>query len=727
MLNELSQVVEALERAGVSTQSRHPRITPMGKNKDLLVVGLAPDGKPQRVEVMKGAMAASLFRVEHGAAGSSFPGFNLPAPLRCLNHTAANELVPTVERLLALNRKKDGSVRDLWSAVAALFKVSEPRQFTDSQKKQFARSCGELVEDVRRNMAGAGTGLTNFVRLLDLIAERKPTLDAFAGSLAELLAAGVRDGSRDDALLFQAILFGALDWKKRQVAIGTPAYRKEKAEQDDKANQPVYFDLAEPDGRFKRVAHSAISALINQVLLDAEPSSPGSQVKGPFSGTDAFTGQAAELEDTFPSPKVAEIGPLKLFSVNTTEVPALVRYGLKGAQIFPAARAMVQKMNDALLHLAREERRGVTCRAIRSAQPGKRDLLVAYLEGEPEFREQMAEMFGGEANAFSDADFAAIAQPVIQMLEGKAATNPNLSVRLLAFCSIDKGRKQISLNRCFRVVDVIRAAKDWEAGSHNVPKTSVWFYDKNAGQSVFRSQPTPCPLELAATVNRVWSSAAKGGFSSSFQRAMSAADAYDIFMADSPLVAQKAEWALSLLVQRMTAVLVAVGAARGTGEWTSLSDAVRWQSLKTVALFGILLRQLGQYQPSFMQEPITQIGRLLALADSLHQQYCKHVRKGDSPSQLIGNALFSTALDQPVFALARLAERLTPYQAWARTFQSNDADAGVGLVKYFLGELAACTAAIRVEDLPSRMTDADKAKLLLGYLADHPKAETTKP
>ena len=124
-----------------------------------------------------------------------------------------------------------------------------------------------------------------------------------------------------------------------------------------------------------------------------------------------------------------------------------------------------------------------------------------------------------------------------------------------------------------------------------------------------------------------------------------------------------------------------------------------------------------------MQEPITQIGRLLALADSLHQQYCKHVRKGESPSQLIGNALFNTALDQPVFALARLAERLTPYQAWARTFQSDAPNAGVGLVKYFLGEIAACTAAIRIEELPARMSDADKAKLLLGYLADHSKNE----
>ena len=176
----------------------------------------------------------------------------------------------------------------------------------------------------------------------------------------------------------------------------------------------------------------------------------------------------------------------------------------------------------------------------------------------------------------------------------------------------------------------------------------------------------------------------------------------------------------------MCSVLIAIGATKTNREWICLSDTVRWQSVKSIALLGILLQQLGHHRNDFMQESMAQIGRLLALADSLHLQYCKHVRKGDSPSQLIGNAMFNTALEQPVFALARLAERLTPYQAWARTFQGNATEAGVGLVKYFLGEIAACTAAIRLDELPQRMTDADKAKLLLGYLADHPKTETPK-
>ena len=135
-----------------------------------------------------------------------------------------------------------------------------------------------------------------------------------------------------------------------------------------------------------------------------------------------------------------------------------------------------------------------------------------------------------------------------------------------------------------------------------------------------------------------------------------------------------------------------------------------------------------------MKEPVYQLGQLLALADSLHQQYCKHVRGDETPTQLIGNALFNTALEQPVFALARLAERLTPYQAWAKTFRNTDPNVKSGWEKTLLRLLRESTSRfveevdgvlrIRADELPQRMTDLDKAKLLLGYLADTYEPET---
>ena len=96
-----------------------------------------------------------------------------------------------------------------------------------------------------------------------------------------------------------------------------------------------------------------------------------------------------------------------------------------------------------------------------------------------------------------------------------------------------------------------------------------------------------------------------------------------------------------------------------------LGETARRELLKGVSILSILVRLI---EPDHtMKEPTYYLGRLLACADALHLEYCRRVRNNEAPSQLIGNAPFTTALEQPVFAIARLAERMVPYQAWAKT------------------------------------------------------------
>ena len=140
MLNELSQVVDAIERLGLNPQSRHGRISPMAKNTDLLIVFLARDGAPKRIETLAGKDAASLFRVEHGSAGSSFPGFNLPTPLRYLDKIPIEELTSAIKHLLDLSKNKSTANMELAESIRNLFKLSRAHEFTTSQKTQFDRS-----------------------------------------------------------------------------------------------------------------------------------------------------------------------------------------------------------------------------------------------------------------------------------------------------------------------------------------------------------------------------------------------------------------------------------------------------------------------------------------------------------------------------------------------------------------------------------------------------------
>src|SRR2546426_5913669 len=165
MLNELSQVVDSLERLGTPTQSRHQRINPMGKNKDLLVVCLGKDGSPRLIEVLAGEKAATLFRVAHGSEGSSFPGFNLLTPLRRLDEVPTEKLTPAVENILALAKNKNSPSTALANCIGELFKLSAPRALTARQEKQFLRSCSELVVELRGKLASAHAPLKNFFTL----------------------------------------------------------------------------------------------------------------------------------------------------------------------------------------------------------------------------------------------------------------------------------------------------------------------------------------------------------------------------------------------------------------------------------------------------------------------------------------------------------------------------------------------------------------------------------
>lgn len=127
-----------------------------------------------------------------------------------------------------------------------------------------------------------------------------------------------------------------------------------------------------------------------------------------------------------------------------------------------------------------------------------------------------------------------------------------------------------------------------------------------------------------------------------------------------------------------------------------------------------------------MASPAFLVGRLLALADSLHYQYCQGVRNGQMPGQLLGNALMATALETPQVALALYAQRILPYQAWARTRKANE-KGPEALAKYFLGQLGEVCAEINPPDVPVRASEAEKTELILGYLAKAPGKTDTDP
>ena len=121
------------------------------------------------------------------------------------------------------------------------------------------------------------------------------------------------------------------------------------------------------------------------------------------------------------------------------------------------------------------------------------------------------------------------------------------------------------------------------------------------------------------------------------------------------------------------------------------------------------------------------IGRLMMLADVLHREYCLNVnhqkggaKSGKIPPQLIGNSLMPTAVEFPNRALDLLGERLRIYKAWADSVISNDE---TKIAKWAVNQMGITSLEISKQEIPESFTEAERAQVLLGYLAKIEKEE----
>ncbi len=133
-----------------------------------------------------------------------------------------------------------------------------------------------------------------------------------------------------------------------------------------------------------------------------------------------------------------------------------------------------------------------------------------------------------------------------------------------------------------------------------------------------------------------------------------------------------------------------------------------------------------------MNEAPFQIGQVLALADTLHKDYCIVVRKGQMPNTLIGTSLMRRALDNPAGALADLGERMMEYLRWAKIAQvsqewpnEDQRKIAVNEARKKLRQYQPLAKRLGNTDLPTEATDTMKAQLLLGFLASPPVEEQT--
>ncbi|MBA3727212.1 MAG: hypothetical protein H0W86_12425, partial [Armatimonadetes bacterium] len=437
---------------------------------------------------------------------------------------------------------------------------------------------------------------------------------------------------------------------------------------------------------------------------------------------DAFAKPAIRLDESFPSVRLPVLGNVILRSMSS-ESPCQRRYGFADSQSCRVGQVSRQDMKNALEWIGHPDRREKTWCDVSSLNSVS-GLLFAYPSQKPEVAPELAGLIVGLDNETDPdgAKFEACSARVTTSLTTLSHEAPSTEVRVFVLTKPDGFRTKVLSSGRYSVERLLTSAKEWKACCRNIPSILIRQFGAKKGDKPYWAEPfIPYPAEVVSCLNTAWE---RSGTHAEQVPGFGIGDGLGLLLEEGVVLKAIATRAIRTLITNSLTLVLALGQAHRQGLVHPLGKKYGKQSLLLPSIFGLLLAKLDRLKGEFMKGPPFLVGRLLSLADQLHVQYCHGVRKGQVPPQLVGNALMATALEQPTKAVAMLSQRILPYQAWARTVQGGDE---VRLAKYFLGELGRVSAEMKDIVLPSTCGDAEKAEMLLGYLARSEKEKDSEP
>jgi hypothetical protein len=653
MLNELYTLDRSLNKFRVSVQESHPWVKRLGRSS-LLIAGVDASGAVAEIGQMDTQDAVSLFKIQPSNQ-ANFPQVTWNAPIWNLDRKSG-----AVEEWLTCPAKQVRRRAELLRQVCAGADIAPGQGRAVTRMREF---CRELAERFPRD---DDSEFAAFPVLLSRLLAALLTPEEWLRRLSDVAISSAETGPPELLFSVETLLAG------------------------EKAKVPILFDLADCTDFRCRVANPRMGGFFSRRLNATEQA-------GTTMGRCALSGLEMPLEtEKMPSPNLPVLGPTFLMASNP-DTPCQTRYRRIGADIFPVGKATAAELNTALVHLTTAAREGKNWKRVPGNNRKKFHLLVVYLESSPLLEAEIAEMFTGSEK--SDRLYSAICEEVCKALEGRKSADSDL-LHVFTLNKIDPGRVQVELSDAFTADQAIRGSAEWAMGARNRPLLPM----KDEGT-------VPSPYEVMRCLQMQWE---RSGSSYADAPGCRLAEVFDLLITDRPGAGVSAHALLEMTMRRTAELLIAIGhaARRGTKEaWQSISREAGKYPVIAASLLGITLSKLGQRKENYMQEPAFLIGRFLSLADTLHAEYCKVVRKNDMPPQLLGNALISTAIQDPNKGFARMRQRICVYQAWARGKK------GTGLARWACGEMGRIATEV-ADKLPGlRLDEEQQAQLLLGYLA----------
>ncbi|MGA2401852.1 MAG: hypothetical protein ABSG91_09105 [Syntrophobacteraceae bacterium] len=445
--------------------------------------------------------------------------------------------------------------------------------------------------------------------------------------------------------------------------------------------------------------------------------------------TDAYGFDAVGANEVFSPVNVGGLGPTVPFASND-QIPCLKRYGLEGSLLFPAGKDTREMAAKGMAYILDPVREGVTWKGITKYESGKgkrNTVVFAYCT---ELKDANAvQFFGREDDDVNENIYRneAATKLALDPFDGIAGQQPGAKILVNVLAAVDKGNTKLLASRHYKVSDLSDGVSRWQGACANIPNLDLPRFTvkakKDAEKEIHITGAIPLyPLEAVKLLNSEWQ---QNGKMLTPSKRFGSYEALDFLFERDKTIIQRIEAGLNILVEKsfralLSAKLKAHHDHSATKIRGKFKDSLWLHRVPT--LYGLLLYKQGIRKEDYVKDDVFYLGRYFAVADAIYIQYHRDVRAGNIPLSLLGNDHMALALQNPMEAFVALSRRLAhPYISWAKRV-GTDKEPG-RIAKKCLKKIADLTEELSKTQLPTDIDDADRAKLLMGYLSYGAKSD----
>ena len=687
MINELYKLGDAISAAGITPTEWHRQLKELRKvslKSPCFKLALAKDSSVYNIEEITDQERIDEFRKWEPSNGSSFPAFNMPNLF-----LFSKEQTRQQDDWLSGKKPFDINLLKSWCSEA----ISNWDNKATAKLENCLHTVPKLLEEkINTENEIENNSITQLIKLLSKI-----TIEDFRKSLEGMLFETLAKQEKIKSVL--RFLFSS----------------------NQSNNVQVILDLYDWKPFGKPVTNEKSIKWLNSVLIKSDRLM---LLKSEKSGIqDAFGCEYSEVNEPMPGVKLAgKIGEVKLRSMFHDHL-CQYRYGLIDDFSYPINKTNRAKIKSALEWLKEPDKEGKTWGMVDS-----NEIVFAYPSIIPPKPLRMTLLLGSSGSENPER-FKSIAKDVIQALEGLTPKNEVADVQIFAIRKMDKARSKIVYFRNYSTDHIIKSSERWEKGCSNIPSISfrVWAQrtqveEKSKPENI--SPEIPKPLQIADAINKVCK---MNGTVSGELKKVKYYQGLELFLEQNEY--RLSTYLLNILLLNTYGVMIYLGNLLHSGNVIQSRNLSydNYQFLPSV--IGLLLYSQNRFKEEYMENIPYLIGQILKISDELHAFYCKIVRDGNIPPQLVGNSLMISALETPERMLAMLAQRMTPYIAWAKQYRTKNCEIQgkeCWRAAWYLGlyERNASIFGNKLDVLQNtRFGDREKAELFIGYLADFPKKE----